>query len=75
MGNLLETMGIIGIIGLFVLILILNPLLIMLLWNWLMPAIFGLATISFWKACGLYILSAILFRSQPLKIQFKKNDD
>jgi hypothetical protein len=75
MGNLLETMGIIGVIGLFILILILNPLLIMLLWNWLMPAIFGLTTISFWKACGLYILSTILFRSQPLKVQFKKNDD
>jgi hypothetical protein len=24
----------------------------MLLWNWLMPAIFGLHTISFWQALG-----------------------
>ncbi|KYG81502.1 hypothetical protein MB14_12990 [Roseivirga ehrenbergii] len=34
---------------------------IMLLWNWLMPEIFGLTTISFWQALGLFILSRILF--------------
>ena len=36
---------------------------VMLLWNWLMPAIFGLATISFWQALGLFALSRILFGS------------
>ena len=34
---------------------------IMFLWNWLIPDIFGLATISFWQALGLFILSRILF--------------
>lgn len=34
---------------------------IMLLWNWLMPEIFGLTTINFWQALGLFILSRILF--------------
>jgi len=34
---------------------------IMLLWNWLMPSLFGLATISYWQAVGLLILSKILF--------------
>jgi len=33
----------------------------MLLWNWLMPCIFGLAAISFWQALGLLVLSRILF--------------
>ena len=33
----------------------------MLLWNWLMPALFGLATIGFWKALGLVVLGKILF--------------
>jgi hypothetical protein len=33
----------------------------MSLWNWLMPAIFGLAIISFWQAIGLLILCKILF--------------
>lgn len=33
----------------------------MLLWNWLMPSIFGLTLISFWQAAGLLALSRILF--------------
>jgi len=35
----------------------------MLLWNWLMPAIFGLCKIGFWQSLGLLILSGMLFRS------------
>lgn len=34
---------------------------LMLLWNWLMPVIFGLTVISFWQALGLLALSKILF--------------
>jgi hypothetical protein len=33
----------------------------MQLWNWLMPALFGLRAISFVQALGLLILSKILF--------------
>lgn len=33
----------------------------MWLWNWLMPAIFGLVTITYWQAVGLIILFKILF--------------
>jgi hypothetical protein len=32
-----------------------------LLWNWLMPAIFGLGEISYWQAFGIVILSKLLF--------------
>lgn len=32
-----------------------------LLWNWLMPAIFGLPAITFWQAFGLLALCKILF--------------
>ena len=35
----------------------------MALWNWLMPALFGLRTITFWQALGLVILSKIFFGS------------
>ena len=35
--------------------------LIMRLWNWLMPELFGLHPIHFWQAIGLLILSKILF--------------
>jgi hypothetical protein len=32
-----------------------------LLWNWLMPAIFELGEISYWQAFGLVILAKLLF--------------
>ena len=35
---------------------------LMLLWNWLMPAIFGLTTISYLQAWGLILLSHLLFK-------------
>jgi hypothetical protein len=31
------------------------------LWNWLMPSIFGLHTITFWQAIGLFLLSKLIF--------------
>lgn len=34
---------------------------VMLLWNWLMPAIFGLGVITFWQAVGIVILAKLLF--------------
>ncbi|MDR2653483.1 MAG: hypothetical protein LBC68_14455 [Prevotellaceae bacterium] len=34
---------------------------VMLLWNWLMPTIFKLETITFWQALGLLALARILF--------------
>jgi hypothetical protein len=40
-------------------------LFLMWLWNWLMPDIFGLPTISFWQAWGLVVLSHILFKTFP----------
>jgi hypothetical protein len=32
-----------------------------LLWNWLLPPLFGLPAVSFWQALGLLVLSRILF--------------
>ena len=34
---------------------------VMLLWNWLMPEIFGLKTLTYWQAWGVLALSCILF--------------
>jgi hypothetical protein len=34
---------------------------VMLLWNWLMPALFGLKVITYWQAFGLIVLAKILF--------------
>ena len=35
---------------------------VMLLWNWLMPELFGLKTLNYWQAWGLLALSTILFK-------------
>lgn len=42
-------------------VLVLLGVAVMLLWNALLPSIFGLARINFWQALGLLVLSKILF--------------
>jgi len=32
------------------------------LWNWLMPTIFGINTVTFWQAWGINFLAGILFK-------------
>jgi Ca2+/H+ antiporter, TMEM165/GDT1 family len=34
-----------------------------LLWNWLMPTIFGLKEITLWQALGINFLSGIFFKT------------
>jgi hypothetical protein len=34
---------------------------VMLLWNWLLPGLFGWHQITFWQGLGLLVLSRILF--------------
>lgn len=48
--------GIIAITGLAILF----GFVLMWLWNWLMPELFGLTTIDYWQAVGLFILLKIL---------------
>ena len=36
---------------------------VMILWNWLMPSIFGLSEITYLQAWGLVLMSHILFKS------------
>ncbi len=38
-----------------------------LLWNWLMPEIFGLKEITFWQAWGINFLAGILFKNSSSK--------
>lgn len=54
----LTVITILGVL-LFVAMLIGFPT--MWLWNWIMPELFGLPLIGFWKAVGINLLSAILF--------------
>jgi hypothetical protein len=50
----------VGIALLGVLAVSILGLVVMSLWNWLLPAMFGLKSISYWQAMGVLILSRIL---------------
>lgn len=50
-------------IALIVILAIIFSLPTMWLWNWLMPALFGLTKITWVQALGINVLSGILFRS------------
>lgn len=53
---------VIGGIALAVLFAFLFGWVVMLLWNWLMPEIFGLPAITYWQGWGLVLLSHILLK-------------
>ena len=50
-------LGILAVAGLAILF----GFAVMWLWNWLMPELFGLPTLTFWKAVGVVVLSKLLF--------------
>lgn len=52
-----------------ILSLVVSSFCVMLLWNWIMPVLFGFSTITYGQAIGLYALCAILFKS------VQKNDN
>ena len=41
--------------------IVVNSVAVWILWNWLMPTLFGLPAVSLWQALGLLVLSRILF--------------
>jgi hypothetical protein len=61
MKTTLTALGVIALLG------ILLGLPLQLLWNWLMPTIFNLPTITFWQAMGLNIMTSILFKDNSIK--------
>jgi len=48
--------GVIGVVAVTIF-----GFIVMSLWNWLAPAVFGLHAITFWQALGMLVLSKILF--------------
>jgi hypothetical protein len=54
-----------GGLAVFAVIALVFGLFVMWLWNWLMPGLFGLKTLSYWQAWGLVVLSHILFKGGP----------
>ena len=43
---------------------------IMWLWNWLMPALFGLTKITYWQSVGVVIFTRFIF-SNVTKYEYK----
>jgi hypothetical protein len=64
METLLKILAGIGLIVIYALVLALPT---MLLWNWLMPDLFGLVEINFWQGLGITVLSGIFFKSSNNK--------
>lgn len=54
--------AILGIVGVAI-FAALGAIPLYFLWNWLMPALFGLKTVTFLQAIGLIFLTSILFKS------------
>ena len=52
-----------GAIALLFVVAAVMSLPVMLLWDWLMPGIFGLREITWFEAWGLLFLSGLLFKS------------
>lgn len=53
-------------ISIFAIVLFGLGFIVMLLWNWLMPVIFELTTITIWQSFGLILLSSFLLRFKIL---------
>ena len=60
MKNMIESIA--TFLGLIAILIVILGYPVMLLWNWLIPELFGLSEITFWQAIGLNILCTILFR-------------
>ena len=54
--------GLIAVVGSFALGCLILGLPVMLLWNWLMPQLFGLKEVTFFQAVGLSLLSGFLIK-------------
>lgn len=57
-------------ISLFVLMFLIVAFALMLLWNWLMPPVFGFAVINYYQSAGMLVLARILFGGEGF--YFKK---
>ena len=57
----MKGLKIIGFIFFKVAIIALYVFIVMHLWNWLMPDIFGITTLTFWQTLGVLLLCKLLF--------------
>ncbi len=64
MGRIVEAFGLVFLVIILAFVFsAIVALPTMLLWNWLMPVIFGLPIIGFWQSFGLMFLSRLVLPS------------
>ena len=51
----------IAIALIFIVLFLLANYVLMRLWNWLMPDLFGLTTVDYWQALGIFVLAKLIF--------------
>ena len=56
----MKALKVLKVVAIVVVMCVVAGFVVMHLWNWLMPSIFGLRTITFVQAVGLLVLSKIL---------------
>ena len=56
-----KVIKVIAMVILGILVFLLANYLLMRLWNWLMPDLFGVGTVSYWQALGIFVLAKLLF--------------
>src|SRR6476646_11509951 len=61
-----------GILGMALFVFIGGEI-VMRLWNWLVPMLFGLRQITFWQAIGILALCRILFGSHGFRGPMRSN--
>lgn len=63
MDNFLKVLGA-GVLGIFIACLaaLITGIIVMLLWNWIMPVLFGFKAITYLQGWGISFLCGLLFR-------------
>ena len=56
-----DILAVIGLIILLIFVIAVYPWIVMLLWNWLLPDLFGFKEINYWQSFGILVLCQILF--------------
>jgi hypothetical protein len=69
--NITYTLALAFLLAVGVAVLIGGP--VWLLWNWIIPSIFGLPNITFLQAVGLHLLTSILFKNNMMNTVKKES--
>lgn len=67
-------LGIVCFVGMVLGVGLLVALPVMYLWNYLMPAVFGLTVLTYKQAMALTILSSLLFSNKDFRVKINQQN-